>query len=190
MNRAARRRREREQAKGRTPSGWTEHASPKQLGTGSGWFGEFDKVYTQSGEHAVMTRDIDTAWGLVTHACIRNAAGTDIPWAEKQRIKNEIFGAEQQAVEVFPKESELVDEANMYHLWILPPDMEIPFSLKEKKKEQPEFMETCDDCGKQLDMMKNEDIYLEPLNKVVCGDCWTKEENKRLLRETVQEARG
>ncbi|MGR9527665.1 DUF7694 domain-containing protein (plasmid) [Priestia megaterium] len=48
---------------------------------------------------------------------------------EKQRIKNEIFGEEYTAIEVFPKESELVDEANMYHLWVLPKGMNLPFGI-------------------------------------------------------------
>ncbi|WP_444876696.1 DUF7694 domain-containing protein [Brevibacillus daliensis] len=66
----------------------------------------------------------------MTHACIRNVENTDIPWAEKQRIKNELFGTERVAVEVFPAQSELVDEANMYHIWLLPADMKLPFSLQ------------------------------------------------------------
>lgn len=60
---------------------------------------------------------------------IRNAASTDIPWAEKQRIKNEIFGEERTAIEVFPAESELTDVAMMYHLWLLPKTMKIPFGI-------------------------------------------------------------
>lgn len=35
-------------------------------------------------------------------------------------------------IEVYPKESDLVDEANMYHLWILPKEMELPFTLWKK----------------------------------------------------------
>ena len=35
-----------------------------------------------------------------------------------QRIKNEIFGEEIEAIQFFPKESELIDEANLYWLWV------------------------------------------------------------------------
>lgn len=125
MNRAERRREKREPA----ILAWAVHASPKQLKQGNGWFGELDKVYSQNGNYVVMTREVQTEWGTVIHACVRNAASTDIPWAEKQRIINELFGEESVAVEVFPKESELVDAANMYHLWILPKDMELPFKI-------------------------------------------------------------
>ena len=39
-------------------------------------------------------------------------------WRELQNIKNEIFGEEETAVEFYPPESELVDEANVYWLWV------------------------------------------------------------------------
>lgn len=123
-------------AKRRKILGWTEKPSPKQLKQGRGWFGDLDKVYVSNDmEYCVMTRDFDTALGKVTHMCIRNKgsketnwAGTDIPWAEKQRIKNEIFGEEAVAIEVFPAESNKVDQANMYHLWVLH-EYELPFGI-------------------------------------------------------------
>lgn len=126
MNRAERRRLKRDNK----IIGWIEHPSPKQLGRGNGWFGELDRVYRQGNEYVVMVRDVETEWGAIQHACLRNANNTDIPWSEKQRIKNEIFGQEATAIEVFPKESELVDEANMYHIWVLPDDFKLPFGLK------------------------------------------------------------
>ena len=108
---------------------WKQELSPKARGVGSGWFGELDRAY-QNGKYAVMVRTIDTPFGKVDHACIRNVPNTDIPWAEKQKIKNELFGGERVAVEVFPKESELVVEANMYHIWVFPEGYSLPFGLK------------------------------------------------------------
>lgn len=116
--------------------GWTEYPSPKDRKMGDGWFGELNHVYVSNDKkYCVMTRDLDTSIGLVTHACLRNQGsietnwnGTDISWAEKQRIKNEIFGEEALAIELFPKNSALVDQANMYHLWVLH-DFSFPFSL-------------------------------------------------------------
>jgi len=130
MNRAERRREDREKNNPRIP-GWIQHQSPKQLKAGNGWFGELDRVYRDSNsQYVVMIRNVETEWGTVQHACMRNSEGTDIPWSEKQRIKNEIFGEESAAVEVFPKTSELIDEANMYHLWVLPDHFNLPFGLK------------------------------------------------------------
>jgi hypothetical protein len=107
---------------------WIGKPSPKSMNKGTGWFGELDSAYSD-GEYAVMTRKVETEWGEVIHACIRNVDNTDIPWAEKQRIKNELLGEEHIAIEVFPKISELVDQANMYHLWVLPVKMKLPFSI-------------------------------------------------------------
>ncbi|WP_059048705.1 DUF7694 domain-containing protein [Paenibacillus senegalimassiliensis] len=109
-------------------SKWIGKPSPKSMHTGAGWFAELDRAYTD-GEYAVMSRVVETEWGQVVHACIRNAENTDIPWAEKQRIKNELLGEERIALEVFPKNSELVDQANMYHLWVLPAGMKLPFGI-------------------------------------------------------------
>lgn len=41
-------------------------------------------------------------------------------WRHFQAIKNDIAGAEREAVEIFPAESELMDGANQYHLWVMP----------------------------------------------------------------------
>lgn len=124
-------------AKRRKVVGWTQVPSPKDKKLGSGWFGEINEVFVSNDkQYCVMLREIDTDMGKVTHACMRNQGsketnwqGTDICWNEKQRIKNEIFGKEAIAIEVFPPESELVDEANMYHIWVLH-EFKLPFGLK------------------------------------------------------------
>lgn len=41
-------------------------------------------------------------------------------WSEIQRIKNEIFGEGVTAVEYYPKQTDLVDEHNIYWIWIFP----------------------------------------------------------------------
>lgn len=38
-------------------------------------------------------------------------------WRDLQRIKNQLLGEECEAVELFPAESRLVDNANQFHLW-------------------------------------------------------------------------
>jgi hypothetical protein len=125
MNRAERRRMARE---GNYSGVWERRLSPKESGVGDNWFGEMDRAFTD-GKYAVMIRTTNTAWGLVDHACIRNTGNTDIPWRDKWKIKNELFGPERVAIEVFPAESELVDEANMYHVWVLPAGFKVPFGL-------------------------------------------------------------
>ena len=47
-------------------------------------------------------------------------------WRHFQRIKNELAGAEREALEIYPAESRLVDEANSYHLWVMPTGEKVP----------------------------------------------------------------
>lgn len=42
-------------------------------------------------------------------------------WSELFRIKNEIFGLETVAIEYYPAKSDLIDDHNIYWLWIYPP---------------------------------------------------------------------
>lgn len=40
-------------------------------------------------------------------------------WRHFQQIKNEVCGEETEAVELYPAESRLADNANQYHLWVM-----------------------------------------------------------------------
>lgn len=126
MNRAERRRQEREQG---WAMRWERKPTPRELGRKlAGWANEVDAVWA-NGKYAVLIREVKSPWGPVQHAAISTLASTDIPWRDKQRIKNELFGPERVAIEVFPAESQMVDGANMYHLWVLPPGTALPFGL-------------------------------------------------------------
>ncbi len=61
------------------------------------------------------------------HLAITSLSGVRPTWPEMQRIKDEIAGPEATAVEVYPPQAEIVDDADMYHLWVLPAPL--PFSL-------------------------------------------------------------
>lgn len=93
-----------------------------------GWLAEIHTVW-KNHVFAVLVRTVPTDWGEVEHAAIRNVSETDIAWRDMQRIKDELFGAKRVAVEVFPPWAEIVDEANMYHLWVLPEGFALPFTL-------------------------------------------------------------
>lgn len=66
----------------------------------------------------------------IIHLWIRAHDGT-MPrsWSDLQRIKNDLVGPDRLAVEVFPPVSELVDQANMAHLWVYPAGHVLPFGL-------------------------------------------------------------
>lgn len=77
-----------------------------------------------------------TEWGEVLHLMVRRHDSAPVrAWHDLQRIKSTlpIVGPERVAVEVYPRESELVDDANMYHLWVLPEAVELPFGLRGRR---------------------------------------------------------
>jgi len=53
-------------------------------------------------------------------------------WRVFQQIKNELCGFEAEAVELFPADARLVDTANHYWLWCLPPGERFPFGFQER----------------------------------------------------------
>jgi hypothetical protein len=56
-------------------------------------------------------------------------------WHDMQLIKNEIVGAECEAIEIFPAESRMVDFENNYHLWVFAnPKVRIPCGFSPPKK--------------------------------------------------------
>lgn len=82
--------------------------------------------------YSVQISDEATDWGLVIHLWIRRHDGEMVrSWADMQRIKNELVGEERVALEVFPATSQLIDNANIAHLWVLPEGFSLPFSLKK-----------------------------------------------------------
>lgn len=46
-------------------------------------------------------------------------------WRDMQRIKNDVLGEHWAAVEVYPRESQVFDKANVYHLWCTPEPLRI-----------------------------------------------------------------
>ncbi len=67
----------------------------------------------------VLEPELGEASGM--HLSIRHNERKAVrDWRHFQRIKNELAGAEREAVEIFPPESQLVDTSNQYHLWVLP----------------------------------------------------------------------
>jgi hypothetical protein len=70
-----------------------------------------------------------TAWGTVIQLSVRSHFGKVIPWDDLQRIKSELAGPDSVAIEIFPAQADLVDEAPMRHLWVLPKKFVPPFGL-------------------------------------------------------------
>lgn len=93
------------------------------LGRGRGWLHEVACAY-RNRVFAVLMRPVD---GGVTHLAISSLSEVRPTWYEAQRIKDELTHPDRTAVEVYPPRAEIVDGANMYHLWVLRGPL--PFSL-------------------------------------------------------------
>lgn len=83
---------------------------------------DMTRCYTNN-RFVVMVYDDDTfpLWPVrAIRVMVQRHDDKPIPnhWRELQRIKNEIFGHEIWAVECYPAEPELIDDANIYWLWI------------------------------------------------------------------------
>lgn len=65
--------------------------------------------------------------GPVWHIKVwRRDGKSGIPWDDLQAIKNSMVSSEAWAIEVYPPQSEVVDELNMRHLWVMPTDHPLP----------------------------------------------------------------
>jgi hypothetical protein len=63
----------------------------------------------------------------------RNDWGPCKDWRHFQLIKNALVGEENEAVELFPAESRLVDTSNTYHLWVhADPAFRFPLGLQHR----------------------------------------------------------
>jgi len=109
---------------------WELMEFPKgSVGDGS-WTFEIDRCWTNR-VYACLVRQIDGNDEGRVHLAIRTASNREPPWRDLQRIKNELYGPERVAVQVCPPQSRLVDEADMYHLFILPVGTELGFGLHD-----------------------------------------------------------
>lgn len=92
---------------------------------GNGWSQRVTKAH-RNWVFSVLERPLANG---VVHYAVSSLSQIRPTWWEMQRIKNELAGEAATAVEVYPPQSEVVDEANMFHFWVLPDGL--PFSLRE-----------------------------------------------------------
>lgn len=70
--------------------------------------------------------------GEVRHLAIKPIDSKPIRnhWSTIQIIKNLVCGENCNAIEIYPKQQNLVDEANLYHIWVFPESVEFKFGLE------------------------------------------------------------
>jgi hypothetical protein len=93
---------------------------------GCGWAAEFTKAHKNK-VFSVLDRETN---GGVRHLAVASLSKIRPSWHEMQRIKDELAGRDATAVEVYPPHIEIVDGADMFHIWVLP--YRLPFGLSSK----------------------------------------------------------
>ena len=88
--------------------------------------------------YSVQVFDHLSSWGVITHLLVRPHDMQPVHrWSDLQRIKDDLVGVDRVAVEVYPAAKDMVDVANIYHLWCLPAGFELPFGLHRWKWDEP-----------------------------------------------------
>lgn len=93
-----------------------------------GWPAEISIAYRNK-VFSVLWRVLDRG---VVHLAVSSLSGDRPAWKEMQRIKNDLVGCPWTAVEVYPPQHEVVDGADMFHIWVLPTGL--PFSLYDRER--------------------------------------------------------
>ena len=113
---------------------WHKDIPPKFLhekfGIYSGsWMPEMDRYWSSDEGFNVMSREFKCELGKFQHITIERSDGQPVGWSDKQQIKDELFGRDRIAIEVYPDRKHLVDVMNVYHLWLLPKKAVMPFGI-------------------------------------------------------------
>lgn len=65
---------------------------------------------------------------------VRRIDGRDgIPWDDLQVLKGHAGYGDREAVEIYPPDARVVNQANMRHLWVLPAGEQMPFGLDKER---------------------------------------------------------
>ncbi len=100
---------------------WTHIAVPLGISE-RGWGAEVREI-RKNEVFACLIRPIGLGH---IHFTVSSLSQIRPTWREAQRLKNEIAGPDITAIEVYPPQEELVDEAHMFHFWTVDA---LPFTI-------------------------------------------------------------
>lgn len=127
---------------------WIKAVPPKMLHDRFGvyhgqWQPEMDRCWIREEDGVCVCSRlirVPKEWGeRIEHVTITRGRSISsdgsgsFTWAEKQQIKDELFGSNRLAVEVFPKADRLIDVSDVYHLWVFDKRFELPFGIHPKE---------------------------------------------------------
>jgi hypothetical protein len=92
------------------------------------------EAYLNSRYQVNIIREAWNGFGMpIVHLSIKRLDKRPIhDWRDLQRIKNELLGAEIEAIELYPAESRLVDSANQFHLFAFPAGVTVPVGWTDR----------------------------------------------------------
>lgn len=66
-------------------------------------------------------------WGWTIHVKVQREDGkSGISWDQLQKIKTIVAGENARAIEIYPRDKDIVNDLNMRHLWIVPENIALP----------------------------------------------------------------
>ncbi len=83
---------------------------------GDGWAADFTVAH-RNRVFSVLDRTLGNG---VRHFAVSSLSHERPTWWEMQRIKCDLAGESATAVEVYPPSDQVVDGADMFHIWVLP----------------------------------------------------------------------
>lgn len=100
---------------------------------------EQNEIWRNDLYQVVVRRDkttYDSKEIRMTHLSIKRIDNESIHnWRDLQQIKNMIMNEDCVGVEIYPNESNLVDTANQYHLWVFDdPTFRLPFGFNDGRR--------------------------------------------------------
>lgn len=97
----------------------------------------YEEIWKNDRYQVLVRRDVAVGkdWPSMIHLSIKRLdRGVIHDWRDLQTIKNELVGANHEAVELYPADSRLVDQANQYHLWVLAESgIRFPFGFPQRE---------------------------------------------------------
>ncbi len=78
------------------------------------WTNDVYQVFVYRGEKVPHAMGIEVTWLSFK----RHDRAPIHDWRDIQTIKNQVTNPEFDAIEIYPRESRLVDESNQFHLWV------------------------------------------------------------------------
>ena len=116
-----------------------------------------DEIWINEVYQVNVRRGLKFADNIMTHLSIKRRDKQAKPdWRDFQWIKNQLTSSESEAIEIYPKESRLVDGANQYHLWCFEEGVTLPFGFHdgrvvseksfvgETQRKFPEYLKPAD----------------------------------------------